>query len=306
MNKKNFIIVLLFFFLASCSSTVKKSPEGFVVDAEYSKWVNDRAEASALSEMNRNIGRAPASLSGPVNAEFDKLQGSFEMVVFAKNSNIIERNDNEEVLKFGNPIIYRFSTERLVDCNKLMKEKINSRNHQTYFATLTNEEVNSLKCAIIAVRTKEKMLRANMKRDDIIEVRLYIDSTYRVHGLDWDIVADDSKNIVTRLVKHSPSSPLSSGISGMPIDLPTMSMMETYSTLQPISVPKDSNLEKKMKEFKISVPDEVQIIEYKRNFYDPALSFVDEFGQEGIIGWGDGSSWPTFIENESFLAFKRK
>lgn len=248
----------------------------------------------------RNEGRKPASSPTELAARLTDLNqvrpGRFEVYVFpkVKNQNVKEATANEEIL--GSPQVFEVSLVAGSPCQTFAKGQLfnNLRPKEVFQVSDVNPNQG---CAIIEVTSRKlkSLNKALIYRDDLLQVRLFVDDAYRGHGYDYAIF-NDSQNLRTVRTANNLSTPVSSGLTLFPIDLPSAeSRVYPGDPGQVISQRLDA----------VAI-GQIQR-KFNRNFRIPSCQGAvfdsrDSSGSPVSIGWCRGMPWSHYIENARFIA----
>lgn len=259
------------------------------------------AHDQVLEILKMRSDRTPASLRDTVGANLTDLNrirpGRFEIYVFPKisNRNLKESRPVEEIL--GPPQVFDVSTIAEGPCQAFILKN--------QFAKLKPAEVfdpslatdSKRRCGIVEVTSRKiaQMNRALVHRDDMLQVRLFLDDTYRVHGYDHAIY-NDSRNVRMVRVKNTSNAPSFSGLTLFPIDMPGQGFKNSAADPGALVGRRLGTL-----------PVEQIRNRYNRQFRIPSCQGVlsqgrDDYGQVLTVGWCRGMPWAHFIENSRFVA----
>ncbi|MEN9723514.1 MAG: hypothetical protein RJB38_1500 [Pseudomonadota bacterium] len=246
----------------------------------------DSAVTQAFNELEFRGNRSPAgALPIDRGSSLQKLRGRTEILVFPKLSNQSAKSRGPRIRFFGSPIRFAVTAQRLVNCRKLLAQKIQDSSHQAYFGT---EVDPSLDCAILEIKQIAPEIKAGNRRNgDLLAARLYLDSNYQSYGIDWEIYRGRGASDISR-VKLDPSEPSSSGLSIFPIDLPHLNSAPQDAA---VGIPKDPYVRSKMKRFGASGCSSA-----------PRYQYRDTYGSKNTVSWCDGAAWPTTIDTPRYFA----
>ena len=276
-----------------------------------SKTVNESAEPNlAAKQVHDDVielllarqDRQPASALSAVGARITDLNrirpGKFEVYVFPKISNRASKEAAYPEEMLGSPRVFDVSLIAETPCRSFVQ--------QNFFATLRPLDLFPVeltqnpqrRCAIVEVTARDvaRANRALLKKDDHVQVRLFLDDEYRLHGYDLTLVDASRGQRVVR-VKNDPLSPASSGLSSFPIDLPGIDSR--------VSAP--ANPAQYVAQ-RVDLVAQQQIRrKHNRAFQVPSCQgniwqSLDYYGQPAMIGWCRGLPWPHFIENSRFIS----
>lgn len=257
----------------------------------------DQAFHELEAKNNLAEGRELASdqsVADLAGAEFSKLRGSIEVVVFPKLSNGTEKRNEPLRVNIGSPITYTFNVQRNLNCKQLKNENSAQWSHQQFFADVDAD----LDCAILRVfQSAPQKKVANARRGDVKELRLYVDSDYGVYGFDYDLMRSRRDSEVVRVKTDARSTPGSSGLGLFPVDLPPVNSAEArVQTARPIQVSKDAYVNRKLRELGVTLScSNGTHAEYK-----------DVYGTVHRTQWCRGDVWPTIVENANMIAVLKR
>jgi|GEM_PF-2647647 len=257
----------------------------------------DKAFTELAMRRGGEEGREVASdesVSDRAGADFSKLRGSIEVVVFPKLSNGTEKREGKIHVNIGRPITYTLNIQRNLKCAQLVRENTDKWSHKQFFADADTD----LDCAILRVfQSAPEKKTANVRRGDIKEARLYIDSQYGVHGLDYEIMRTKRDSETVRVKTDVDSTEGSSGLGLLPIDLPPVNSAEArIENNKVITLSKDAYLQRKIRELGVSLSCTTGTqAEYK-----------DYFGNINRTQWCRGDVWPTVVENANMIAILKR
>jgi hypothetical protein len=245
----------------------------------------DAALARAFDDHASRTERAPSSLDGP-EEEFQSLRGRTEVLVFPKVSNQASMTSEETIRGFSSPIRFSITSQRLLSCRKLLEEKTSKWAHREFFGKTVDP---ALDCGILELKqTAPEVKAGNRRNGDSLAARIYLDSRYQVHGIEFDIYRTRGESDTTR-IKWDPQDASSSGLTLFPIDIPRLDSRSGSEGALPI--PEDAYVRAKMKKFKAESCTTARTYQYR-----------DLYGNRNTVGWCDGSAWPTVIDNSRFFA----
>ncbi|MEO5666796.1 MAG: hypothetical protein ABIR96_01925 [Bdellovibrionota bacterium] len=276
--------------LASCSSH-----QGAGVGPQAYRQALNQAfdDLKARSPEGREVA-SEQSIAVEAGADFSKLRGSIEVVVFPKMSNMAEKRPGVVRTQFGRPTTYSFNVVRNLECAKLVRENTDKWAHRENFKTAAAGQ----SCAILRIfQSEPKRLVANVRQGDIKETHLYLDSDYAVYGYDYEIMRSNRESEVVHVGTDEAVASGSSGLGMIPLDLPpSNSALSVVADNQPLHVSSDAFVNRKLQELRVSPScSRAKKILYK-----------DTFGQRNEVQWCQGDVWPTVVENARFVAVLKR
>lgn len=246
----------------------------------------------AFAELDAGSRRPASDVKTMLGLDFKKLRGRLGVIVFPKISNKAEKSSRHPLRAFASPREFELVAQRLLNCQQLLKEKTKKWSHQEYFPGTIDER---LECGIFRVtQSRPKLTAVDLRRDDIAEMRIYLDSDYRAYGVDIDIIVDRNNSAITN-IKWDEREHLSSGLALFPIDLPNLSRLDamTKKTTDQaqITLPDDVYVKNKLLKAGVKLCQLGHVFEY-RDFY----------GSKQRIQWCVGNPWPATVENDRYFA----
>ncbi len=247
----------------------------------------ERAIDQAFQELETRSQRAPASASQPDRlAGFRKLRGRTEMIVFPKISNQGSKTEVEPFQAFASPVRFAITAQRLLNCQKLLQEKTDKWAHREHFPSDIH---SSLDCGIFELSQVAPEIKAGNRRfGDPVAARLYLDSNYHPYGVDMELYESRGETATTSM-KWNPVEASSSGLTLFPMDIPNLDAHS--ASIGGLPVPADAYVRNKMRKFGAASCKDARRYQYR-----------DLYGNTTVVGWCDGASWPTTIENSRFFA----
>jgi len=277
--------------LVSCSS---RNNSG-VGEAAYRHALNQAFdEAKALGPEGRELASAKTTVEA-TGAEFSKLRGSIEVVVFPKLSNMAEKSRAAIKVEFGRPTVFTMNVVRNLKCSQLVRENTNKWNHRENFKQVAETD---LSCAILRInQTEPKPLVANARQGDIKETHLYIDSEYAVYGHDSEILRNRRDSEVLRVKTDATLSSGSSGLNAVPLDLPPANAaLAVIKSDQVVKASSDAFVNRKLAEMGVALTCN----------RGTRIAYKDIYGQRNDVQWCRGDVWPTVVENGRFVAVLKR
>lgn len=246
-------------------------------------------------------GRVPASPVPDLSVSLSDLNrvkpGKFEVYVFPKVSGIQNKTSDTTDVYLSQPRAFEVSVIAENPCRQFIQRGL--------FASLKPKDVfpsaladnATRRCAIIEVTDKrlKSIGRGELKTNDQLSMRLFVDDTYRVHAVDSTLYETPSKNRVVRIVNEENLSAFS-GLSLFPVDLP--SSRAKYVAGKP------------SEQFN-SLLDGVAVHQIRNRFarnFAPVdcdggvTSERDDYGSLVKVGWCKGMPWPAYTENARFFS----
>lgn len=282
-----------------------------------SKVPYETALDDAFNELDSNSSRGMASMNDSMKELGLDLKNinSFEMLVFPKiidhhvkrgkpvaldQSKIksMSRQERKEYFEskmtYYEPYVYNFKVLAKGKCRKLKKRKKYHTNK--FFGGDTFRK--GQRCFVVEGRKKRPKFFgkffAEIKKEDLLAVRLYLDDQFRPHGQALDIaVKSGMKKFRTVNLKNDSSENSSSGLSLFPVDLPNLSINQVNS-VQSGAVRLPRNL---FVIFKIKSQVKTPIC--SKGYQ---LDFKDIYGSSIMVDWCKGNNWPTTINTNRFFA----
>jgi hypothetical protein len=316
--KKNFVVpVCVAFAATACSTHFSRPSEN---PAAYNYELNKAfSEADARNNMRTLASGGAKAL---LDADFSKLRGSWNMVVFPKMNDMTEMEattpDEEKALAtealYDRPQEYRFSVQMNSGCAALLTKVGPGKDaqgrqkfyHREYFNPAHVADVKSIEdlkgrsCAILSVGringfgnkhpNAPYLNPAQWHPDDVIALKLYLDSDYRAHGMDVESATGKRESAIRNL-RLNPTEPLSSGLLAFPVDLPALAVMPTSNA--DVEIPRDPYVQNKIKKMGIDT-------KCAKGSY--TFHYKDVYGGPIAVTWCKGGAWPTAIENNRFFA----
>jgi hypothetical protein len=270
-----------------------------------SKWdphrngATKRTHAEVLLSLSRDE-RLPASPVPQVEANLKDLQkvrpGKFAVYVFPKVTEINRKASSSEESYLTKPRAFEVSLIALSPCKAFIEGSLFAKNApEKVFPKLLAQ--TKRECAIIEVTDLELARRGKgqLKQDDRLSMRLFVDDSYMVHGTDTDLFVDNGDYRTVKVV-NADEVAVSAGLTLFPINLSAkqasvqMSQVDTHfkAQLDGIAV------------------HQIQS-RYSRNFaltrcQGAMLDFKDELGARVKVGWCRGLPWPSYSETSNFVS----
>jgi hypothetical protein len=265
-------------------------------EAAYNRAL-DQAFYELEAKNNLAEGRELASdqsVADLAGADFSKLRGSIEVVVFPKLSNGSEKRKEALRVNIGSPITYTFNVQRNLNCKQLNKEIASQWSHQQFFADVDSDA----DCAILRVfQSAPQKKVANVRPGDVKELRLYVDSNYGVYGFDYDLMRSRRDSEVVRVKTDARTTPGSSGLGLFPVNLPPVNAAEArVQTERPIQVSQDAYVNRKLKELGVKLSCS----------HGTHAEYRDVYGIVHRTQWCRGDVWPTLVENANMIAVLKR
>jgi hypothetical protein len=250
-------------------------------------------ELKARSPEGREVA-SERSVAQEAGADFSKLRGSIEVIVFPKFGTLAEKRASAVRLDFGRPIVYTMNVVRNLSCGKLVREGADQWSHRENF----KDADARLDCAILRIfQSEPKRVVANARQGDVKETHLYIDSNYAVYGYDHEILRTRRDSEVVRVKTDATVASGSSGLGLAPIDLPPANaQLAILNFDRPVIASEDAFVKRKLQEFRVS-------LSCSRGTH---VAYRDIYGQRNDVQWCRGDVWPTVLENDRFLAVLKR
>ena len=316
---KKYVIYLAIGFLSACAHSPHLAQ-------------NKAAEQAfeELREFQRESLRHPSSIERPrpFSEIHESLSGlkSYEYLVFAKLNDQAEKNNSsaidpkviakmtstqrevffDSLTDYASPKTFAFSTQRNVSCSKLKKEKSKFKTEVFFKDADDKSDINCL--VIRGFQKSPDIKKANIKKDDVLEVQFYIDEYLRPFGQVLSIANGERVNFRTEdglrksAIKLDPNQNLSSGLILFPIDYPNFAgyrqdgLKSWTEQVTPLSIPQDEYVRAKISQY--------SDIEYCKNGYK--AHYKNQWGATTRVGWCAGHALPTTIHTERYFAILRK
>ncbi len=195
---------------------------------------------------------------------------------------------------YHKPLTFNFRVLKKGKCMTLSKEK----KYATHLFFGGEQFDSSLQCMVLEVKKEAPKFFGKrileLKKDDILKVRLYLDEYLRPYGQSIDFAVElGRKRYRTENIKIDSSENISSGLSLYPIDLPNFKNSSVVEVGQD-SVPLPRNL--------------FLIFNVKSMVQTPICSKAKRIEHKDILGsviessWCEEQNWPTTIETNRFFA----
>jgi hypothetical protein len=321
--RKNHLGLLLIILLisASCSSIKHYRFD----DAYKSALKQSFTEGNDLIKVeSKRSGRVLASKGvhlKAINFDLNKLR-SFQVLTFPKISTISHKNsindfDLSEVnglteqqkiefydslQHYGRPVIYEFHAVELQSCYKMIKNRPKHKPEKFFGNANFFSLDKSKKCLILEAKKRPLVSRANLKRDDIIALRMYFDEDLRPYGKSIDYYSKEAKN-KSRTVdyRYQQNQSMSSELSEYPVDFPNFSVTSIaknwkISTKKTLNIPDHNYVVKKIN----------RLVSAEKCQSGYQTNYKDLFGNPVKIGWCQGHSWPTTVHTNRFFSIVKR
>lgn len=258
-----------------------------------------RVHQQVLAELSEE-GRRPASPLVDLSARVSDLNrvrpGKFEVYVFPKVTSQTSKSLDGDEGYLAKPRVFEVSLVAENPCRQFIQRGLfaNLRPQEVFPAELA-ERVER-RCAILEVTDKRLRTigRGELKLNDELKRRVFIDDSYRVHAVDHTIYETPAKNREVRVLNTEGLAMLS-GLSLFPVDFPsarakaraTQLQGEFAALLDGIALYQLGRLNKSFR----AVDCEGSVLQDR-----------DDLGSAVRIGWCKGMPWPAYVENERFFA----
>lgn len=266
----------------------------------------------AFAELEGQTSRSVAGISDGIYV--DKLK-NFKMVVFPKavdnhmrmgKSEYIDKaplSDMDEQERdqyldsrtvYHSPLTYNFKILKKGRCVSLVK----SRKFATHLFFGGENFDSTTKCIVLEVKKEHSKFFGkrilDLKKDDILRVRVYLDEYLRPYGHSVDYAVKLGREPYrTENIKTDSRDNSSSGLSMYPIDLPNF---------------KNSSVINKGKDA-VPLPKNLFVVfNVKSKVKTPVCKKATLYEHKDILGnvvestWCGTQNWPTTIENDKFFA----
>lgn len=282
-------LIWLFVLLTGCASQWDPHRNG----------ATKRTHAEVLLSLSRDE-RLPASPVPQVEANLKDLQkvrpGKFAVYVFPKITEINRKSATSEESYLSKPRAFEVSLIALSPCKAFIEQGL--------FAKYGPEKVfpkelaqTKRDCAIIEVTDLELARRGKgqLKRDDRLAMRLFVDDSYLVHGTDTDLFVDNGDRRTVKVL-NTEEAAVSAGLTLFPINLSSKQVSAQMSQV-------DSHFKAQL--------DGIAVYQiqsrYSQTFsltrcQGALLDFKDELGAKVKVGWCRGLPWPSYSETTNFVS----
>ncbi|MDH5581327.1 MAG: hypothetical protein OEY33_05425, partial [Bdellovibrionales bacterium] len=266
----------------------------------------------AFAELEDQASRTLAGVTQGI--DIDSLT-KFKMVVFPKaidhhvkmrkyqsiDKNLLSEMDEQERDKYidsktvyHTPLTFNFNVLKKGLCMNLVKTK----KYATHLFFGGEDFDSKIKCMVLEVKKEVPHFFGkrimDLKKDDILRVRVYLDEYLRPYGHSVDYAVKQGREPYrTENIKTDKRENSSSGLSMYPIDLPNFKNSSVVNKAED-SVPLPRNL--------------FLIFSIKSKVKTPICKKAKLFEHKDILGnivessWCDKQNWPTTIENNRFFA----
>jgi hypothetical protein len=142
----------------------------------------------------------------------------------------------------------------------------------------------------------EKINESSRTRDDIVEIRLYIDSDYRGYGVEYLKFVDANSPPTVVKFRLSTTESISSGLTNLPVDIPFVLPGSSVATTMPLAEISEEYVASRLVRMGV------------RSGCDRAgqWSYQDVFGSQVQTSWCVGHPLPSRISTKRFLAVQRR
>lgn len=320
-TKHHGLLLIILLIGASCSSVKHYRAD----DVYKSALKQSFAEGNDLIKVEEKVsGRILASKGVQLKAidfDLDSLR-SFQVLTFPKHSTITHKNsmgdfDLSEVntiteqqkldfydslQHYGKPVVYEFHAIELQTCYKMIKNRPKHKPEKFFGNAELYSSNKNKKCLILEAKKRPLISRANLKRDDIIALRMYFDEDLKPYGKSIDYYNKKAKSKKRTVdYRYDQSQSMSSELSEYPVDFPNFSVASVsknwkISTQKTLNIPDHKYVIKK-----ISRLTKTKICE---SGYQ--TSYKDLFGNPVKVGWCQGHSWPTTVHTNRFFSIVKR
>jgi len=248
---------------------------------------------------HKKTERAPASaVTASLGASLKDLNRispeKFEVYVFPKvSSRHLKNEDTEDYI--GRPEAYEVSVLALSPCKEFIQNNL--------FGKYSPKEVfpqdlveGGKHCAIMEYTSKSLRTigKGELRKDDLLKVRLFLDSEYKIYATDYEYYQSPSKTSVTRL--KSDGVEVYTGLNLYPTELPSTQSKAVKTNLRDLYEGKIDDVSvfqvrKKLNQ-SFSLPDCRATLFSQKN----------SLGESTSIGWCEKMPWPSYIENSRFIS----
>ena len=317
--------------------TVYKDEGPAKADDAFSRAVLADAEERAFDRLE-NLEKAQKRLRTPASeggfqAELEADLGNsvkgFEVWVFPKVSNIAKKTRAPMKVVLKKPVGFKFSSPIWISCGEIGKFQNAKYVHQKVFPADLDPKG---RCGVIVVKrsahgtTESYSLNPkNFAMGDIVEMRVYIDSHYRGYAMEiltftGERVSgrnDYKQELAARLLPLDPNTPISSGLTLFPVDLPVLAFSEKSSARVDLQDLIDSD-RVLVQSAVVSAPNDKKINDQVGGSSGPKrfvacgkdrgfrFEYADLYGNKNTVGWCKGDFWPSVIENNRFVAVRKQ
>lgn len=291
---KPLVFLALIIALVGCASKSvdQESPPNLAAQK-----VHDDVIQELLARQDRQPTNAAAV--GTRLSDLNRVRpGKFEVYVFPKISNRANKEATLPEEMLGPPRAFEVSLVADSPCSTYGQKNLFAQLRPLEMFPAAVTQLSNRRCSIVEVTAKDvaRMNRALLKRDDQLQIRLFMDEDYVLYGYDMTLV-DEARGTRVVRVKNDTNEPASSGLTLFPIDFPNAAMQAAAAAnpaqyvLQRLDAVAQQQIRRR----------------YNRAFQVPSCSgliskSVDYYGQQVLIGWCRGVPWPHFIENSRFIS----
>ena len=304
-----------FLLLSGCSSLTP-----YHKDSAYQKALNQSFRAGETRISKRILASSREQLKN-IGFDINKLR-SFEVLSFPKVTGIENKNsDNvfdlsavkgmtdsqkkeymDSLQQFGKPVTYQFHAVELQSCYKMIKNRPKYNPSKFFGEASLYKPIQEKKCLVLEAKKKPLIKKGNLKNDDVLAIRMYLDEDLKPYGKSidyYDRSADNKKR--TAEYRYNFKSSMSSELSEYPVDVPNFIMSSV------------SNSWKKVKKNSLSIPEQGYVknkikglVKTKRCNSGYQAQYKDLFGNAVRVGWCKGHSWPTTIHTNRFFSIVKR
>lgn len=273
-------------------------------------FISQNAMSVTTEELKKGLG-----------IDVEKLR-SFELIVFPKVTGIEARSNKQFIkdstvrkmskeerqeyfnsnVEFGKPRVYSFRAVELQSCYKLIKNRPKYKPQKFFGKAELYKEDQKKKCMVLQIKRDPELRRSQVKKDDILATRVFLDENFAPYGKSLDIAnRAKRKEVRTAEFRLDSKSSLSSELSYLPLDLPNLNSKLVRKNMKsvsknPLNIPSDNYVKNKIKKMsKIS-----------RCSKGAQTYYWDMYGNKVRVGWCKGHSWPTSIHTDRFYAILKR